>query len=396
MLWIACAAGLLGLCVAAEFAARHSLRRRGRYHVLFPGVRLRLHLDQSVFPELEPVARFEVNSDGERGGDVREASHGLYRVLVAGGSPVEGWLLDQAINWPGALERILSTPQSLGLLGAKQVHVGSIGRSGVAARDLNLMLERVLPQYHHLDAIVLMIGGNDVANWLACGAPAEAPAPPVPASELFACHPEGPFGWRPAQSALVQLVNRWRRLRFRRIEVRHPVGRWLGVARAMRARATEIRSSVADPGAMLDTFEDYFGRLLRNAKARARRVLVVRQPWFEKEQYTPEEAAHFWHGGAGYAWKKETVSVYYALDLVNRLMTLVDARAVKVAEELEVEHLDVKALLEPSLNTYYDYVHYTPAGARKVAEALAAALLRQHTLRPEPANRPLVDSRLVR
>jgi hypothetical protein len=98
----------------------------------------------------------------------------------------------------------------------------------------------------------------------------------------------------------------------------------------------------------------------------------------------------------GHAWKKPRVSVYYAFEVVNRLMALVDARVVKVAEELGVEHVDLRSLLEPSLTTYYDYTHFTPAGARQVALAVAAALLRPRAPHSEAADRPLVDSTLVR
>ena len=366
MLWIALVASALALYAGGELAARHWIRVRNRYHVCLPGLRLELRLDRSVLPDLEPVVRFEINADGERGPDVSSGDDDLYRVLVAGGSAVEGYFLDQASHWPGVLER---------LLGAARAHVGSIGRSGVASRDLDVILERVLPQYRRLDVVLIMVGASDVLSWLACGAPPDAPAPPAPVSGVFASHPEGPFGWRPSRSAAGELLKGWWRLRFRPLRVRGQAGRWLGEARAMRAAATDVRTDIPDPTVMLDTFGTCFRRLLQRAKAAARRVVVVRQPWFEKA-YTPAELAHFWDGAVGYPWK-EPVTVYYAIDVVNSLMGQVDARAAQVAEELGVEHVNLRSLLEPSLTTYYDHWHFTPAGARQAAEAVAAALLRQ-------------------
>jgi hypothetical protein len=147
----------------------------------------------------------------------------------------------------------------------------------------------------------------------------------------------------------------------------------------MRAQAKEVRTSVPDPAVTLDRFEHHFRRILQRAAAHAARVLVVRQPWFEKE-YTAEEQAQFWHGGVGKAWK-ETISVFYAQEVLNRLMGLLDARAAAVADEVGVEHLDLRPVLTPSLEHYYDSFHYTPAGAAVIAHAVAAALLR----RPRPA-----------
>lgn len=375
MIWIALVAAGLVSCVVAELAARRWIRARNRYHVFLPGLRLELHLDRTILPELEPVIRFEINSVGERGAEVRDGQ-GLYRVLVAGGSAVEGFLLDQATCWPGQLEHILGQAAQLRRLGATRVHVGSIGRSGVASRDLDHIFARILPRYPRLDAIVIMIGASDVLNWLACGAPADAPAPPAPVAEVFALHPDGPFGWHPRRWALVDLANRWRRRRFRPLEVRHGVGKTVAHARAMRAGATEILTASADPRRMLDNFERCFAQLLRRARLHTPRVLVVRQPWFEKP-YTPEERAHFWDGARGYPWKDQTVSAYYAIEVVNALMAQLDARAARIAEALDVEQIEVRSLLEPSLRMYYDHWHCTPAGARAVAEAVAAALLQR-------------------
>lgn len=385
LLWVVAPAVLLLLAVAAELLARWWLRYRGHHYVFPPGLRLHLRPDPEVFPQLEPLVRFEINSEGERGGEVpRVRSHErLYRVLVVGGSQPEGYLLDQDTSWPGALQRLIEPPDHLQRLGASKVHVGSIARSGVGSEALSLILERVLPRYPRLQTIIVLVGASDVLQWLEEGAP---PSPPSPArtSDVFRCHPEGPFGWRPNELALVELLRRLRRRWLRPVQVHERAGRWVGRARAMRARAKEVRTTVPDAAPMLDHFEAHFRQLLLKAKAHADRVLVVRQPWFDKDSYTREEAAHMWHGGVGQAWREE-VATFYSFEVLSRLMALLDARAARVAKELDVEQLDLMSILEPRLETYYDFFHATPAGARAVATAVAAAILRQ----PLPAARAL-------
>src|SRR6058998_1346647 len=176
-LWVLASVVLLLLAVAAELAARWWLRHRSLYYVFPPGLRLRLHPDPEVFPQLEPLVRFEVNRHGERGGEVPRVHSGarLYRALVAGGSQPEGYLLDQDTSWPGALHRLLQAPPQLPRLGATRAHVGSIARSGVGAEALRLILERVLPRYPRLQAIVILVGASDVLRWLEQGAPSSPP-----------------------------------------------------------------------------------------------------------------------------------------------------------------------------------------------------------------------------
>lgn len=370
----------LALCaaaIAAELAARAWIRFRRAYYVCLPNQRLRLHIDRETLPELDPIARFDVNGDGERGGEVPRSRRGepLYRVLVAGGSQPEGYLLDQDVNWPGRLEQLLSSQPCCAALGAPHVHVGSIARSGVGSEALDVILERVLPRYPRLSAIVLLVGASDVLRWLEEGAP-DRPSSLVPTEELFRCHPEGPFGWKPASLALAELARRAHRRLLQPQRVHEQAGRWLRKARAMRARAKVVRATMPDPAPMLLHFERHFRSAIERARARADRVVVVRQSWYAKaEPLTPEELSHMWHGGAGQAWREE-VTTYYSIDVTARLMALLDTSAARIADALGVEHIDLCSTLESNLNTYYDYFHLTPSGADAVAAAVARVLAR--------------------
>jgi lysophospholipase L1-like esterase len=370
--WLIALATLPVLYVAIEAAARWWIRRRDQYFVLPPGLRLRLDIDRETFPQLAPRTRFDVNSAGERGDELPERHDGLYRVLVAGGSQPEGFLLDQNAAWPGALHRRLEAPDVLARLGAARVHVGSIARSGVGSEALDLMLDRVLPRYPRLQLIVIMIGATDVMRWLEYGAATSLP--PVRIPDIFRCHPLGPFGWRPKQLAAWELLLRARRRWLRPTVVHERAGRWYAEARAMRARATDIRRDMPDPTPMLERFDFHFRRVLERATAHADRVIVVRQPWFDKE-YTREEAAHMWHGGAGQAWREDVTS-YYSFDVVSKLMACVDRKAAAIAGEMTIEQVDLMPVLERSLAAYYDGFHATSSGAAVVAAEIAAAIER--------------------
>ena len=376
--WLAVPCGLLLVAAAAEFTARWWIHRRSRYYVLPPGLRLRLEPDPGVLPQLEPVVRFEVNSEGERGDELPRSAAALCRILVAGGSQPEGYLLDQDTTWPGALHRLLQQPEHLRSLKAKHVHVGNIARSGVGSEALDLILERVLPRYPRLDAIIILVGASDLLRWLELGAPPCAP-PPVKASEVFRCHPELKFGWTPKQGALVELLLRLRQRWLRPEQVHQRTCKWIGKARAMRARAKEVRTATPDPAPMLAHFERHFRSAIDKAKARADRVIVVRQPWFAKH-CTPEEAALMWHGGVGQAWQEEVTS-FYSLDVLSALMAELDSSAARVAHDLHVEQLDLMPIIAPNAKNYYDFFHATPTGARTIAAAVASVVLRQ----PQPS-----------
>jgi lysophospholipase L1-like esterase len=379
--WIpALALGALAVAVAVELACRWWIRRRTGYHVWLPGMRLELRQNADAFTQVEPRVRFEVNADGERGSDVRADQDGLFRVLVVGGSSAECLALDQPTSWPGVLERRLASDAARRTLGARVVHVGNIARSGIGSRQLDLILEHVLPRYGQLDALLIMVGASDLLRWLEEGAPPSlGPEPEV--EDVFSSHPRLVFGWTPRRSAVLALAGRLRRRWLRPIEVREHAGSWLTAARKMRAEAREIRHTTPDPCVMLRAFDEHFRRLLRRAQAHADRVLVVRQPWFDRVP-TADEAAHFWHGGVGKAWK-QTIDIFYGLDVLSDLMGRIDSLAAAIAGDLGVPQVDLRPILTPNLDHYFDMFHYTPRGAAVVGWTVAEALLGVRPLQRE-------------
>src|SRR5213083_994133 len=161
--------------------------------------------------------------------------------------------------------------------------------------------------------------------------------------------------------ALAEIARRVRRRWFHPREVKERAAAWFRAALRMRAEATDVRTTMPDAAVVVANFEDHFRRLLRRARSKADRVLVVRQPWLEGT-YSAEEQAHMWQGGVGRPWK-DRVTLYYSLDVVNRLLELVDSRVARVADSLGVQHLDLRSLLTGRLRHYYDHDHHTPAGA---------------------------------
>lgn len=386
--WIVTAGScLLAGIVAAELCARWWLRRQGAYYVWPPGFRRRLWVDLEAFPTAEPSVRFEVNSIGERGDEPPAANENAYRILVAGGSAAECGLLDQGTSWPGALQRLLSRAEVLRALGVSRVHVGNIGKSSVDSQALEKVLSRVLPRYERLDLIVVLVGASNILRWLEQGAPNDAAASQFPDAEFFEWHPNGPFGWHPRAAAMGEVARRVRMRVLRPTLERSHAGRFMTRARAMKARARangQICADVGDPSVMLAAWETSLRAALSSARQHSNRVILARQPWYDKPCYTPEEDARFWHGGFGDAYIQD-VTKFCSCEALARLMSQLDGGAVKVAEELGIEHVDLRATLPSNLTNYYDQMHFTPTGAARIADALASVVL--HTTSTESVRR---------
>ena len=366
----------LGILVSAELFARRAVRGRGDYRVWTPHRRIEMRVDPEVLPGLEERVRFQVNRDGERGDETPDDWSDTYRVLVAGGSAAECYLLDQRRAWPHVIQEILAEPESLALLGVHGVHVGSIAHSLAPCFAVYHTVDAVLGQYQRLDLVVLMVGASDVVAWLQAGTPGEPTTERRPA-ELFAEHPEGPFGWRPRRTALARLAARAYRRLLHPVERRAEAAAVLARGRVMRSLAPELIDEVPDPEPMLALFDSWLRSLILRLQARGARVVLARQPWFDKD-FSPREQACMWNFARGRPMQADgqgEVPAYYSHAVVRRLMRLVDQRAARVARDSGADQVDLMACLEPSLETYYDFLHFTPSGARAVARAIAETIL---------------------
>jgi len=363
----------IGAGVFAELGTRLWLSRNGRYYVWTPGSHTRMELERESLPSLPPVVHFDVNRVGERGAELPEDRSDCYRILVAGGSAAECYYLDQETTWPEVIRRELNEPGALQTLGARQVHVGNVGRSLVACEHIRVLLERTLPRYPRIDCLIFMVGASDMVFWLERGTPPALADEPLSTERLFANHPEAPFGWGPSTLALRRIASYWRHRLQHQVETRTRTGKRMIELRKMRAAASTWIDEVPDPAPMLDHFERHYRQLLELAAGHAKRVIVARQPWFEKE-YTAEEERWMWQFGLGRPYEQK-LTTYYRHAVVWKLMRKIDERAAAIADELGIEHVDVQSILPRDLEHCYDEMHHTPKGCAVIGRAIAAKIL---------------------
>jgi lysophospholipase L1-like esterase len=367
------ALGAAAAVIGAEVTARAVLRSRGGYYRYRPYTRRRLDIDQTALPAAPRSSYVEINGEGERGGPPPRKGERAYRALVVGGSAAECFYLDQRHTWAAVAERILGQPEHLRALGVDRIHIGNIARAISPCHELHQMLTRVLPRYERLDAILIMVGASDVVSWLGDKMPVTPREGAVPAGSIFEQHPDGPWSFSPRRTALWQLIATQRRRLLRPLTVTPNGGDWLHGVRAMRRNAEKLIDETADPTPMLDRFEKWLRALVALCADRAKRVIIVRQPWLGDSESSEVESM-IWNFGLGRPYKEE-VKVYCTASLASRLMALVDARAAQVARDLGVDQIDLIPVLERSARTYSDFLHFTPEGAEVVGRAVAARLL---------------------
>jgi hypothetical protein len=363
--------------VAAELLARWWLHWRHRYYVWAPFYRHESRLDPSVFPTFPSPARVIVNSEGERGCEPPRNARKLFRVLVAGGSAGECFVIDQEATWPLILQRILERPENLTKLHASHVHVGNIARSGISAEGMEFVLRMVAPHLPGVDLMIIMVGGTDVFHWLQAGAPAvpvQEITPDINMLNFFAWHPDGPYTWSPRHTAIAEIVRRLRQVILRPVHHSTHVGRGLIRAREQRANAAQVRRDVRNHEVLVDNFDRHLRKALSTAHSKAARVIVAPQPWAPKTEANKEVWENLWHGAVRGSLHQE-VEAYYSTEVMSQLMSEISERAARVARSAGAECIEWQAAMKVDGNFYYDLIHFTPSGCAAVAKIIAAAVL---------------------
>ena len=354
----------------AELLARAVLKRRDRWYVHRPYAHRKRHIATDVLPELDAVASFKANRDGERGGPVPPLS--TERWLVAGGSAAECFYLDQGAIWSSVLERELGQLRS-----GAPVHVGNVARSLIPSRTIAALLARSLKHFDGLDGILLMVGASDLVRWLEDGAP-EHLQDPVPIEDIDVArfaeeNPTGTFGWKtPKRLALYRVARRVSARILKRADVRTNVGASLAGHRTRRASAKTMVDSIGDERGLLDAYRRDLATLIEVCRRFAPRVILVRQPWLDRD-FSDEEAKQLWNFGQGSPYRGD-VDTYYSTSLVADLMSAIDSVTAQAAAANDIEAIDLRATVPSDFDHYYDFLHFSPKGADVVGRAIARYL----------------------
>ncbi|MFT5733319.1 MAG: lysophospholipase L1-like esterase [Planctomycetota bacterium] len=362
------AAGLAATFVVAELAARAYIKARNRWYIHQPFSRRHFTLATDALPQLPAEARFEANADGERGDPVPAHPEKVLRVLVAGGSAAECFLLDQDDTSSAALQRSLRAHAGV----QRDVHVGNVARSLITCRKINAVLAKAVPQIRSLDVVVLMVGASDLVEWFEAKTPATIEEGPFALSYYMAEHPEGPFGWKPKTLALYQIARSLNVRVLRPIEVKKSAGASIAKHRAARAATKNLLIETPDPAPMLRAFETHLRELILTCRKSAKHVVIALQPWLDRD-FTAEEAARIWNFGQGSPYRG-ALNAYYDINLVRKLMGEVEAVAARVADETGASKVDLRKAVPSDFEHYYDFLHHTPKGAQLVGAAVAETI----------------------
>jgi lysophospholipase L1-like esterase len=365
-------ASVLAACglmlVVAELVLRAWYPAPTRYYVWPPGLRVDFATSDAATPGVTGQARFRTNSLGLRSDEPPADARRV--VYVFGGSTAADIYLDQEEAWVQRVQTGLNQ-----VPGRPRTWVGNLARPSLASIHNLIHFDRLLPELPRADLLVDLVGVNDLQ--LALKSSYIEPTPERNLDWAFALRPpEGGVAGRLATVRTARFVWRtWQQARLGFVQTRDAAGY---------ARLRDCRQT-APPGNLVGVLPDLtraldeYRRNLRALAARARAygapMLFLTQPTLWAKEMRPAERLRLLAGGLGPIKTWCTHQRYYAPAALASGMQAFNDVLRDVCREPGMTCRDLAATLPPRADYFYDDMHFSEAGAARVAELVVGWIL---------------------
>jgi len=322
--------------------------------------------------------KLTISADGFRGDSPTDAQ--VDRILAIGGSTTICVYLDDAKAWPRLLQRELNAG-----LGEERVWVGNAGRPGHSTEEHTLQVEKLLAQDPTIDALVLLVGVNDLLRFLPrAGKPGQASDwsrldERTRVARAFSFYPgwddETPWYRRNFVTRLARLAS-WHPIPMRAEGGIRPMGEkgeWVAFLRRYRARASAFRPNLPDLSRGIAEYVQNLHRIVDLAKAHEVAVWFVTQPVLWRAGLSAAEQASLWAGGP--PWNQmQYGDTYYSAEALARGMQRYNDALLDVCRARDVPCVDAASVLPATSEIFYDDAHFTERGSALLADLLSARI----------------------
>lgn len=371
---VLCAFALVLALLAGELVLRLAFPSLSGDEVYIwpPHLRKVFHPSPLVMPGITGPSRFSINSIGLRGDEPDPAA--TYRILALGGSATECLYLDQDEAWPALLQQDLNQRLSI-----QRVWVGNGGMSGRTSEHHLVALEYLPLDKLQIDAVVVMVGINDLATRLARDTDYDPNSLGKPdAQEWLRIQTfSGSYLPRPGDS-FIKNTALWRLLRkvldmLPREDAQDKFATMFVHLRERRQHASAIREELPDLSSALDAYASTLNRMVDMANERSVRLILVTQPTLWRSDLPADLTALLWSGAIG-SPQTGVDGPYYSVGALARAMQAYNATLLQVCQQRQIECVDLASMLAKDTTVFYDDVHFNESGARQVADILAGYL----------------------
>lgn len=365
---------LLGVMIAlliGEAGLRLYLPAPQIYYPRPPNIYREYDVLAGVLPGVEGKARYWTNSQGIRGEEILPET--TYRILAVGGSSTECLVLDQTEAWPQLVQDALNRTKN------QHVWVGNAGQSGRTSRENLLHLKYLLPQYPEINAVIVLMGMNDLSLRLSQDESYNPDYWADPNAEqalirraFYWLAKADPFEPYYQQSATWRLVKQIQQSQAQLSTIVEDVNSNEGALarRREQRKSGPLREQLPDLTSALAEYSRNINIMIDVAQAQRVRIILMTQPTMWRTDLSQTEKDLLWFG-----WGPNR-KYFYSIEALVEGISAYNQKLLEVCQQHQVECIDLAETLPKDTTVFYDDVHFNESGARQVAQIVADYLLR--------------------
>lgn len=350
---------------------------RDHFFIRRPNRQFILNPDPRYLPGVWGKTKFTVNRLGLRGDELEDQE---VRILTLGGSATECGYLDDREAWPYLLQESLASKMR------KTVWVGNAGRSSLNMRHHILQTDKLLNQIPNIDLVIFLIGANELTFMRDNYNPMGIEDPSIREECLrlsFELAPRKIRSFKDLQTCRLIKSILLPKLNFRADQS----GKWYEERRKQRQCAQKIslpRGLESRLPEGLNEYQENVKKIVRLCREHGTKVLFLTQPSLYKTVMPEHEEILLW-GGEMTEGKRSKPGTYLTTREMKRMHHLYNKALQEVGKKENLEVLNLDPIISPRSDSFYDDLHFTEIGSKRVAQAVADFICRRKILSYECA-----------
>ena len=269
---------------------------------------------------------------------------------------------------------------SSGNLNGRKVWVGNAGHGGFNSRHNVLEMKYMLDQYDP-DAVVVLIGGNDMGLLLGEGAEydpgfiynsekmrnlAVTDFPEKPIEILKSTTPPRRAAMRWVHNFYVSMFAKetLRRYRAPRAGLIHDVAMYKQQRELRRNAWLVVNEMPREISRGLEGYANNLHEMIRLAKQRHVRLIFMTQPELLQPNMSQEMIDHIWSGWIG----DPSLNIYWSPEVAAKVLDAHNELLLKICRDEGIECIDLASKVPKSLDVFFDQCHFTDHGCNVVAD----------------------------
>ena len=355
--------------IGSELFLRMILDTPEDYYIWTPHLQLNFEPSEAATPGVSGTGRFMINSLGLRSDEIPENAQ--QKVYVLGGSTAIELYLDQHETWSYLIQdRLNQMPRY------PRTWVGNLAKSSLATLHNLMHFKHLLPRLPKADLFINLVGANDLQLALKSS---------YLKNMTYEQHMSWAFSHRPHNQAwkklalyhLFERVSEWQKKSKTGLIQTHNADGFITWKQCRQTAPPEkIVHQLPDLSEALINYRENLRELISQAQAYGAPMIFMTQPTLWKNKLNKKEFSLLLAGGIGPNTEWCIQQGYYSPQVLAQGMELFNQTLLEVCQENDIFCIDLASAMAKDARYFYDDMHFSEEGARKVAEVALAGILK--------------------